>query len=1012
LNADRRFLLVLLCFFLSGFAALLYQTAWLREFSFLFGTSELAVVSVLAAYMGGLAAGAATAGRLVGRVRRPVLAYGLLELGIAASALALPLALRATTALYAFCFGSLPAPPEEGSLTGALFHLAASFVILLVPTGLMGATLPLLARYAVRSREEIGRRVGLLYAINTAGAIAGTITAAFVLLPSVGLRHTVHVGVAANAAVFAVAVLLARGGLPDLPAEPARFRGERSPGRWILPLACVSGSISFVYEVLWTRLLSYILGGSVYAFATMLASFLLGITLGSAIAARRASDSDRAAREFGLAQVGIALLALAAYAGVDVLPVLAERLGAGGFGRLWANALVAGIVLLPSTLCIGATFPFAVRVLARDPGEAAAASARVYAWNTVGAIAGAVGAGFLLLPGLGFSGTITAAVLGNLGLAAIVGLRSRPRQRPLIALAVAGAIAIALLRPGTPWTLLRHSPLGGEGASQLITHFGVGRSATVVLSQDPRGWRLAANGLPESRIEPPGTPPGHGIIGRWLALLPVLARPEARSLLLVGLGGGIALEAMPPTLESIDVIELEREVLRANQAIAPHREIDPLSDERVTVRLNDARGALVLTDAHYDAIVSQPSHPWTAGASHLYTREFFSLVRERLAPGGVFVQWIGLVYVDELLLRSLVATLLEVFPSVRLYQPMPQAVLFLASDGDLDVEAAAPRALLAAPAHFGRYSIRTLEDVAAALSVDEAGARRLAAGAPVNTDDHNRLAARSARLGDRSLGARAARNLFAPYDPLPRATFEVDRIHLVRRLLTLAGTTRAEAVARGLREPAERSAALGWVESLRERNGPAARLFQQALDDDASLQDARFGLVKLHRRLVVEGDAQTLALAEGLSGAAAAVVRAWPSAARDDWETVRALEPQLAAAGFADAAYPDAARLRVRWRIASGDPALAAEAIAITDTLLPSSGGSRDDLVLRAEAAAAADRTAVALATLVDVATGLGRRSDAKRIAFAALEVMRGLPEEELGEGADLLRARLERGLR
>ena len=162
MRPSLRFALVLLCFLLSGFAALLYETAWTREFAFVFGTSELAVVSVLAAYMGGLAAGAAVAARLAPGVRRPVLVYGLLELGIAASALAVPFAIRAATLLHTLAFGGRPAPPEASQLAGALFYLVCSFAILLVPTGLMGATLPLLARQAVRRDDEIGRRIGLL----------------------------------------------------------------------------------------------------------------------------------------------------------------------------------------------------------------------------------------------------------------------------------------------------------------------------------------------------------------------------------------------------------------------------------------------------------------------------------------------------------------------------------------------------------------------------------------------------------------------------------------------------------------------------------------------------------------------------------------------------------------------------------------------------------------------------------------------------------------------------------
>src|SRR5882672_8447143 len=204
------FALLLVCFFLSGFSALLYETAWTREFAFVFGTSELAVVAVLAAYMGGLALGAALAARVAPRIRRPVLAYGVLELGIALWALALPYAIRAVSALYLGWLGGLDALPETLGLATHAFHLIGAFAVLVPCTALMGATLPLLANYAVTRDDQIGSRVGLLYAANTTGAIAGTVAAAFALLPALGLRQTVHVGAAVNALVFAAAAALAR----------------------------------------------------------------------------------------------------------------------------------------------------------------------------------------------------------------------------------------------------------------------------------------------------------------------------------------------------------------------------------------------------------------------------------------------------------------------------------------------------------------------------------------------------------------------------------------------------------------------------------------------------------------------------------------------------------------------------------------------------------------------------------------------------------------------------------
>ncbi len=993
-----RFPLLLACFFLSGFAALLYETAWMREFGFVFGTSELAIAAVLAAYMAGLALGAACAGRWAHRLRRPVLVYGALELGIALCALAVPYGIRAVTVLYVALFGGRSTLPEEGSLAAGGFHLLGAFAILVPCTALMGATLPLLARYAVQRDEQVGPRVGALYAVNTAGAIAGTACAAFLLLPQLGLRHTVHVGVAVNALVFAAAACLARGA--EVAAEPPGARA-RLGARWILPLVALSGAVSFVYEVLWTRLLGLLLGGSVYAFATMLASFLLGIALGSAAAARLARTPSHGARGFALAQIGTAALSLAAFALADHLPALADALRAGGGGNPFGNALVAVAVLLPVTLCIGATFPFAVRVTASAPEEASAASARVYAWNTVGAIVGAIAAGFVLLPWLGFAGTATLGAAANLGLVLLAGLCARPVRALPIGLALVGLGAVLALPPGPPWVLLRSSSLVQQPTLGTVEYLGVGRSATVLLLDSGRSWYLRTNGLPEAIILRPADNPGRFIEGRWLGLLPALTRPEAAELLVIGLGGGVALEAVPSTLRRIDAIELEPKVVTANRVLSGRRARDPLADPRVNLHINDARGALLLADTRYGAIVSQPSHPWTAGSAHLYTREFFELARSRLQPGGVLVQWIGIRFVDERLLRCLVATLNDVFRNVEVYRPSPAALLFAASDAPFDVAAAARTALGAAPEDFARYGLHRPEDVVAALVLDAEGSRAFAQGAAVNTDDFNLLATRSPRLGASVLDAEATNRLLAPYEPLPRFAHRLDSLALVRRLIETRAVDRAERVADSL-QGAARETALGWTELANGRPRAAGQHFERALALDPDALEARQG------RALVQTGAGAGADAGGVESlpadaAWAAVLRAGESARRSDWQAVAALDAQLAQVRPGDPFFGRAAGLRATWRVETGDAAHGAEALAIVDTAI-ARGGQHALYLLRARAGLTAGRPQAAWLALEQLADVLRRNPQSRQIARRALPLLGELPADLR---SDALRARL-----
>ena len=1044
---DTRFALLLACFFLSGFAALLYQTAWTRELSFVFGTSELAVAAVLAAYMGGLALGATAAARYALRLRRPVLVYGLLELAIAVSALSVPAGIWLINAAYVGLLGGGSELLEGGATAATLFQLGASFAVLLPPTAFMGATLPLLARHAVRSEAEIGSRVGVLYAVNTAGAIVGTLCAAFWLMPEFGLRHTVWAGAAINGLVFAFAALLARGAAspPDEnpatsaaltsnpptsepstanPANPAIPAGRRAPSAlevgaagWILPALAVSGAVSFAYEVIWARLLGHLLGASLDAFASMLASFLLGIALGSAFAARLATSRARAAVGFGVAQLGIALTAYGAFAFADRLLELALWLGAKP-GAPLASVALAAVALLPITLCIGATFPFAVRLLAHAPEQAARATARAYAWNTVGAIVGALGAGFVLLPRLGFAGTVNVGVAANLALAAIAALSIRPRRTRLAVAAAAAGLLLIVLPARTPWSLMRTSPLTRTSNSAEIAYSAVGRSSTVLLFDEGASFRLTSNGLPEAVIDRTGLLPKPSVV-RWLGLLPSIVRPEAREMLVVGLGGGTALEPIASSVTSIDVIELEPEVLHANQRMAAERAIDPLADPRVRVHIGDARGVLQLTKKRYDAIVSQPSHPWTAGASHLYTREFFALVRAHLEPNGVFVQWIGLGFVDEALLGSLAATLLDVFAHVEIYQPGGgMGVLFAASDAPLASLDGAARALRAAPEDFAPLGIQRVEDFAAARVLDEMGVRALAAQSALNTDDQNHLASRASRLGDAALNGRSLRRLLKDRDPLLAGIGGLDRSALIRILVRSNFPKRAMALAQS-EDKALEETGLGWVELELVRPQRAARHFARARKLAPNSSDALAGLVASRIHALADGQSVEGVPDADLDARLSAMIEGQRYATAGDWGAVATLEDELSRIEPGEAFFEHASRLRIRWRLAAQDPvasaqggaavaqdrAAAAEAQVIAEMLL-SQKWQPQDALLRARAAVAADHPVAAWGALSRIAAALSRQQRPRALAQVALEIAEALPEEIASD----LRLRLQPG--
>ncbi len=980
---DLRFLLLLVCFFLSGFAALLYQTAWTREFAFLFGTSELAVVAVLAAYMGGLALGASVAARMVRRLTRPVLAYGLLELGIAVGALCVPFLIRMVQGVYISLAGGLDAPPETMALTTAIFHLFGSFVVLVPCTALMGATLPLLARYAVSEDSQVGPRIGVLYAVNTFGAIAGTLVAAFYFLPQFGLRQTVYIGILCNGAVFLAAAALARG-IAGMNADHAGSEAvSKARFHWILPAMTISGAVSFLYEVLWTRLLGQVLGGSTAAFASMLSSFLLGIALGSALASRFATTRQAAARGFAFAQLGCGTLAYLAFRAADRMPDLALAVGASPATPA-PGAAAAGILLLPVTLCIGATFPFGVRLLAQDADEAASVSGRVYAWNTVGSIIGAILAGFFLLPLIGFENTALFGVVTSLTLAVVAAWVTLPRRNILVGVAAASLIGAILIGLPQPTNLLMHSAINGQRMSGSLYYLGVGRSATVTVVEDPRGWRLLTNGLPEAGVLRTEMPNFRPTETAWLSLLPTAARPETDEMLIIGLGAATTLQATASSVSSIDVIELEEEVVIANRLIP--RPVNPLDDPRVSLRLGDARGAMHLTDKTYDAIVSQPSHPWTSGASHLYTREFFELTKSKLEPGGIFIQWIGQGFVDVPLFGNLMAAMRDVFEYVHVYRPVPAALVFMASDQPIDLFQSGPLAIARAPEEFAAHGIHRVEDLLASWSLSNEGVRSLAEGHPVNTDDHNRLATTRLPPTEFNINSRTFERSLAKAEPFTTEVLSgVEPEALLRRMASNGEGNRAKRIAARLPEALAYSVK-AWFAFDAGLIARSTSLFRKAVEADPSNLAARAGLIQVGGQTLVDELDIRLNEVEQL------VVDTQAAIAARDWDTVVALDEPLSRIAPGDLMFDFATRTRTAWRLKEGTPSRGREALVLIDELLTRQR-TGESYFQRARAGSIVGDKKMAWAALQHISTGRFKNpSLAKRSLAVARDL--GTPPE------------------
>lgn len=954
------------CFFLSGFAGLLYETVWLRQFAAIFGTSEAALGAILASYMGGLALGAWLAARWEHRIKRPVLAYGLLELGVAGGALLVPFGLHAADAIRIAICGGQPELPAASGVLEVCLDSALAFVLILIPTACMGATLPLLARHAEGSgngeRSDVSA-IGLLYGINTLGAVLGTLTTAFFILPAVGLQATVFVGAAVNLIVFGIAFWLERkatavgsassGGEVSLaeqsgvvPAELASIdkptleaglpSGGRFGLRWLPAVVALASAASFTYEVLWTRLLGQVLGGSLHSFATMLAAFLTGIAIGSCWASRLIAQGRSAVRCFAVAQLVTILATVVAFSGVDLVSLASTWIGAGLSGGFLANVGLCLVVLLPSTIAIGMSLPLAIQISTKldstgQGGQLAGTTGRLYAASTLGAIVGSLFAGRLLLPELGFHGTIAVGVTANLAVVIWSLLLERPDRKSGSSRFFAGTIAVpvvavVLLCTCGPDLILRHQPLNNTAMTTEIEYSSIGASSTVMVTRTPGGYRLLTNGLPEAEIAPRGAVIGAESGARWLTTLPVLARPDAKSMLIIGFGGGSAVNGVPETVEEIDTIELEPKVVDAVRTLSELRESDPLSDPRLNLVFNDARGAMSLTAKTYDAIVSQPSHPWSAGASHLYTREFMQLVRSRLSEDGVFLQWMNSHYVDRELLRSLGATMLDSFENVRVYQPHSGLLLFLASQSPLNVEQQIVETGL--PLRRGLRSMRwlglnTVYDVAATLAAEHEDLEAFCEGALPLTDNRNPLATGAGKLASDALLA-DAETVFQDVDPLVGRSGKpslMDRLNLssakvVRALALMQMRKRARTVTDSLPESVDRLLADGFLAAYGGQAEESRRFFQAVLKADPANRDARFKLVEQELPQLAQGRG-TVGLIQPVSTGLSmelALVQATSAYYRKDWAALQMLDGTLGTASPGDSCQPLALAFRALWR--------------------------------------------------------------------------------------------------
>jgi spermidine synthase len=622
-----------------------------------------------------------------------------------------------------------------------------------------------LSQALVRDQRRLGRTISLLYAINTLGAVVGTVLTGFVVLPWLGNRLTLTVAATANLVVGALAIASRRLRQADTTAqaseEPAA--GDRQRGGEVSPLRVrvtvaalgVSGAVSMIYEIAWTRALALVIGSSTYAFTSMLVAFLVGITAGSALygwlrGARRASTGA-----FAMLQIGIGLSVAAVVLVFERMPELFLA------GLRWSDSptfiqlvqfAVSASSLLLATLFVGATFPCAVAMAARGTERVGRDVGHVYAVNTLGAIVGSILAGFVLVPGVGVEASIKVGIAVNLLLAAVLFATSGSGPAPSRwgPAAAAGLAAVAMLwLPAWDRRVMssgpaiygqrllkeagRHSVRDTLRSGAPVIFYRDGISSTVSVSRGGGVTSLAVNGKADAST-------GDDMVTQLLlGHVPMLVHPDPKRVFVIGLGSGITAGAIARyPVEVVEVAELEPAVIEASRFFADTNG-DVLRDPRVRVRLGDGRNLLLTARTGYDVIVSEPSNPWISGVASLFTVEMFRLARERLRPGGVMVQWVHLYSLRPADVAMIVRTFRTVFPDTEIWSGATGDVLLLGrtTRAPLDLRQI-KRRFEANPAvgqDLGRIDITGWADVLSYFVLTERDAAEYSRGDTVNTDD-------------------------------------------------------------------------------------------------------------------------------------------------------------------------------------------------------------------------------------------------------------------------------------
>ena len=741
-NSSYKFIysIVFGCFLLSGVSGLIYEVVWTRMLTYVFGGTTLAVSTVLTAFLGGLALGSYFGGKFIDKYKKPLLIYGVLELAIGFYGLLVPTIF--SHEFLAPVWQNIVQLFENFQFVSYLVRFVIATALLAIPTVFMGATLPVLSRYLTNVRSDMTSfNVGALYTINTAGAILGAFSAGFIFLPSFGVNSSVYIAAFINLVLAAAVILLAflnKKVQADTPVTTSADQGdletivgksqEQIPTKLIkltMIAFVVSGFVALTFEVVWTRTLTLVFGSSTYAFATMLVTFLAGLTIGTAVMTKLQEKIERPVFWAGAILCGVAASGFLTACMFNELPWMflsqAQKLPTdvetGWFLQTMHRFFISSAVMFPPTILSGMMFPLVIRIYAARPDHIGESVGKLYSLNTLGAILGSFASGFIFIPlfgifGSGIHTTIKLVILVALGMGLYLIYNDVLNNKTLsekqvkistswVYLAIGiGIFANLILMPQwdksimTTGVAIYHSLsyknlskeqffnlFKIENSNEKIKFYKEGLTTVVSITADPNTntTLLKNNGKVDAGVPTDGVGPSQAdmITQVLLGQLPLLlhkGKPE--SALVVGLGSGCTTGSVvrAPSIKSVKVCEIEKAVIDGDKYFEPPLNESPLGGngsplnktrnplaEKIKAIHTDGRNYLLTTKEKFDIIISQPADPWVSGASQLFTQEFWTLGAKHLKKNGLFVEWIQLYSITPEYLGVLINTFKQSF---------------------------------------------------------------------------------------------------------------------------------------------------------------------------------------------------------------------------------------------------------------------------------------------------------------------------------------------------------------